>query len=77
MKRGRAKLGTTLTSGPPMMEPRLIRPVGRIRTMSIAKSVLLFMPAAVAEIGGAWLVWQAVREDKAWWLAGLGVIALD
>jgi small multidrug resistance family-3 protein len=44
--------------------------------MPIAKSILLFALAAVAEIGGAWLVWQAVREDKAWWWAGLGVIAL-
>ena len=44
--------------------------------MPIAKSVVLFVLAAVAEIGGAWLVWQAVREDKAWWWAGLGVIAL-
>ena len=43
--------------------------------MPIAKSVVLFMLAAVAEIGGAWLVWQAAREDKAWWWAGLGVIA--
>ncbi|MDQ5863064.1 MAG: YnfA family protein [Actinomycetota bacterium] len=44
--------------------------------MTIAKSVLLFILAAGAEIGGAWLVWQAVREDKSWWWAGLGVIAL-
>ncbi len=29
-----------------------------------------------AEIGGAWLVWQVVREDRAWWWAGLGVVAL-
>jgi small multidrug resistance family-3 protein len=44
--------------------------------MTIARSVRLFVLAAAAEIGGAWLVWQAVREDKAWWWAGLGVIAL-
>ncbi|WP_144629988.1 YnfA family protein [Arthrobacter woluwensis] len=44
--------------------------------MSILKSVLLFALSAVAEIGGAWLIWQAVREDKGWWWAGLGVIAL-
>lgn len=44
--------------------------------MTIAKTVLLFVLAAVAEIGGAWLVWQAVREDRAWWWAGLGVVAL-
>ena len=44
--------------------------------MTIAKSIMLFVLAAVAEIGGAWLVWQAVREGRAWWCAGLGVIAL-
>jgi len=44
--------------------------------MSIAKTVILFALAAVAEIGGAWLIWQAVREDKAWWWAGLGIVAL-
>lgn len=44
--------------------------------MTIAKSVLLFALAALAEIGGAWLIWQAVREDRAWWFAGLGVMAL-
>jgi small multidrug resistance family-3 protein len=44
--------------------------------MTIAKTIVLFLLAAVAEIGGAWLVWQAVREDKAWWWAALGVIAL-
>jgi small multidrug resistance family-3 protein len=44
--------------------------------MTVLKSVLLFTLAAVAEIGGAWLIWQAVREDKAWWWAGLGIVAL-
>lgn len=44
--------------------------------MSISRTVVLFALAAVAEIGGAWLIWQAVREDKAWWWAGLGIVAL-
>ncbi len=44
--------------------------------MSIAKTAILFALAAVAEIGGAWLIWQAVREGKAWWWAGLGIVAL-
>ncbi|MET1156545.1 YnfA family protein [Arthrobacter sp.] len=44
--------------------------------MTFAKSAILFVLAAVAEIGGAWLVWQAVREDRAWWFAGLGVMVL-
>ena len=44
--------------------------------VTIAKTILLFIFAAAAEIGGAWLVWQSVREGKDWWWAGLGVIAL-
>lgn len=44
--------------------------------MSIARIVVLFAVAAVAEIGGAWLIWQAVREGRAWWWAGLGIVAL-
>ncbi|ASN53451.1 YnfA family protein [Sinomonas sp. R1AF57] len=44
--------------------------------MSILKAVILFALAAVAEIGGAWLVWQSVRDGKPWWWAGLGVVAL-
>ena len=44
--------------------------------MTALKSVILFVLAAGAEIGGAWLIWQAVREGKAWWWAGLGVVAL-
>jgi small multidrug resistance family-3 protein len=44
--------------------------------MLIAKSLLLFAPAAVAEIGGAWLVWQGVREHRGLAWMGSGVIAL-
>ena len=40
------------------------------------RSILLFVLAAVAEIGGAWLVWQGVREHRGWLWAGFGVIAL-
>ncbi len=40
------------------------------------RSIGLFVAAAVLEIGGAWLVWQAVREHRPGWLAGLGVVAL-
>ncbi|MEO3760751.1 YnfA family protein [Mycobacterium sp. B14F4] len=42
----------------------------------VVRSILLFALAAVAEIGGAWLVWQGVREHRGWLWAGLGVIAL-
>ena len=44
--------------------------------MDSFKSVALFLVAAVAEIGGAWLVWQGVREHKGWAWIGAGVIAL-
>ncbi|WP_327150774.1 YnfA family protein [Nocardia sp. NBC_01329] len=37
---------------------------------------LLFVLAAVAEISGAWLVWQGVREHRGRAWIGTGVIAL-
>jgi small multidrug resistance family-3 protein len=40
------------------------------------RSILLFVLAAVAEIGGAWLVWQGVREHRGWIWIGAGVVAL-
>ena len=40
------------------------------------RSILLFLAAAVCEIGGAWLVWQGVREHRGWLWAGAGVLAL-
>ncbi|MEU3473701.1 YnfA family protein [Rhodococcus sp. 05-340-1] len=44
--------------------------------MNIVRSVMLFAVAAVFEIGGAWLVWQGIREHRGWLWAGAGVIAL-
>jgi len=44
--------------------------------MVILRIAILFLLTASAEIGGAWLIWQTVREGKAWWLAALGVVAL-
>ncbi|CAN5707006.1 YnfA family protein [soil metagenome] len=44
--------------------------------MEIARSVGLFVLAAVAEIGGAWLVWQGVRERRGMAWVGAGIIAL-
>lgn len=40
------------------------------------RSMLLFVLAALLEIGGAWLVWQGVREHRGWLWVGLGAIAL-
>lgn len=40
------------------------------------RSVSLFIVAALAEIGGAWLVWQGVRENRGLLWIGAGVLAL-
>ncbi|WP_316520558.1 YnfA family protein [Kitasatospora brasiliensis] len=44
--------------------------------MTVLRSIALFVLAALAEIGGCWLVWQSVREQRPWWLAGVGVVVL-
>ena len=44
--------------------------------MDTVRSVCLFLAAALAEIGGAWLVWQGGREHRGWLWIGAGVIAL-
>jgi small multidrug resistance family-3 protein len=40
--------------------------------MTVLRSILLFVLAALAEIGGAWLVWQGIRERR-----GLAFVAPD
>ena len=44
--------------------------------MGVLRSIALFVVAAVAEIGGAWLVWQGVREHRGLAWIGAGVAAL-
>ncbi len=44
--------------------------------MTVLRSIALFVLAAVAEIGGAWLVWQGVREHRGLLFVGAGVLAL-
>jgi small multidrug resistance family-3 protein len=44
--------------------------------MDVMRSITLFVLAAIAEIGGAWLVWQGVREQRGLAWIGAGVIAL-
>ncbi|WP_336323702.1 YnfA family protein [Streptomyces lavendofoliae] len=44
--------------------------------MLVARSVALFVAAALFEIGGAWLVWQGLRENRGWIWIGAGVAAL-
>jgi small multidrug resistance family-3 protein len=44
--------------------------------MSVARSLALFALAAIAEIGGAGLVWQGIREHRGLAFVGAGIIAL-
>jgi small multidrug resistance family-3 protein len=44
--------------------------------MAVLRSILLFALAALAGIGGAWLVWQGVREHRGLAFVGAGVLAL-
>jgi small multidrug resistance family-3 protein len=45
--------------------------------MSVLRSVALFALAALAEIGGAWMVWQGVREHRGLAWVGAGIAALS
>ncbi len=42
----------------------------------VARSIVLFVAAAIAEIGGAWLVWQGVREHRGVAWIGAGIVCL-
>lgn len=44
--------------------------------MTLLRSAALFVLAAVAEIGGAWLVWQGMREHRGILYVGVGIISL-
>lgn len=44
--------------------------------MTLGRSILLFVVAALAEIGGAWLVWQGLRENRGLLWIGAGVMVL-
>jgi small multidrug resistance family-3 protein len=47
-----------------------------MQRMTVLRSIGLFLLAALAEIGGAWLVWQGVREHRGLLFVGAGVAAL-
>ncbi|WP_433133880.1 YnfA family protein [Micromonospora sp. CA-240977] len=44
--------------------------------MTVLRSLVLFVLAALAEIGGAWLVWQGWREQRGLLWIAAGVVAL-
>lgn len=44
---------------------------------TVAQALALFVAAGMAEIGGGWLVWKAVRDDRTpWWWALAGSLVL-
>lgn len=44
--------------------------------MALARSLGLFVLAALAEIGGAWLIWQGWREHRGLMWIAAGIVAL-
>jgi len=44
--------------------------------VGVARSIALFALAALCEIGGAWLIWQGVREHRGVAWIGAGIAAL-
>ena len=44
--------------------------------MTMIRSLLLFVAAALAEIGGAYLVWLGIKEHKGVLFVALGALAL-
>lgn len=48
----------------------------RVGAVTVLRSIALFVLAAIAEIGGAWMIWHGVREHKGTWWIGAGVVAL-
>lgn len=54
----------------------VLSPRATVTVVTVLRSIMLFLMAAVAEIGGAWLVWQGLREHRGLLWVGAGVIAL-
>ena len=44
--------------------------------MEVAKSFFYFIITAIAELGGAYLVWLWIREGKSAWYAAAGAAVL-
>mmetsp|Transcript_46137 Transcript_46137/g.147628 ORF Transcript_46137/g.147628 Transcript_46137/m.147628 type:complete len:142 (-) Transcript_46137:906-1331(-) len=42
----------------------------------VSLAVFIFLLSGVLEVGGGWLVWQALREGKPWWWALMGCLVL-
>jgi small multidrug resistance family-3 protein len=47
-----------------------------LRRVKPLRAALLFAVAALAEIGGAFLIWRALREGAGLWVGAAGALAL-
>ena len=44
--------------------------------MAIIKSLLIFILAGICEIGGGYLIWQWLKDDKPYWYGLIGAVIL-
>lgn len=44
--------------------------------MDIVRSIIIFVLAGLCEIGGGYLIWLWLREEKPWWYGAIGAIVL-
>jgi small multidrug resistance family-3 protein len=44
--------------------------------IAILKSIFLFILAGLCEIGGGYLIWLTLRENKPWWVGAIGSLIL-
>jgi small multidrug resistance family-3 protein len=44
--------------------------------LAIFKSISIFILAGLCEIGGGYLVWLTLREEKPWWVGVIGGLIL-
>ena len=44
--------------------------------MEIFKSIIIFVLAGIGEIGGGYLIWLYLREDKSYWYGVAGAVIM-
>lgn len=44
--------------------------------MYVIKAIVIFIIAGLCEIGGGYLVWLWLKENKPWWFGAIGAVIL-
>ena len=71
------RANATRNATPQQRSAAMDEPESQQWTLAVVLRVgLLFLLAGLTEIGGGWLVWQALREGKPWWWAVCGSAVL-